>query len=103
VLPLVCEAAQRAYPVPLAERPDLAGRRGSLSFFYTGMPCCRSERGRRLVGAAFGKVARELKDQSLEVCAPDQGQPLLVGVPAYLAAFVILAMNSPDNSRYGSA
>ena len=41
--------------------------------------------------------------QSLEVCAPDQGQPLLVGVPAYLAAFVILAMNSPDNSPYGSA
>src|SRR5207342_3776222 len=35
VLPLVCETAQGAYPVPLAERPDLADRRGSLQLLFT--------------------------------------------------------------------
>ena len=80
----------------LAERPDLAERRGSLSFFYTGMPRVADPNvGAAVVGAAFGPVARELKDPSAAMHARCIRLSLLVGVPAYIVAFAILIAGAP--------
>lgn len=67
----------------LAERPDLAERRGSLSFFYSGMPRIADPNvGAAVVAAAFGPVARELQNQNAMRYARRIRLSLLVGVPA---------------------
>ncbi|MGY0561786.1 hypothetical protein ACW7G2_13840 [Luteimonas sp. A277] len=75
----------------LAERPDLADRRGALSFFYTGMPRLADPNvSMRVVRTAFGPVPQQLNDPSAVKYARRIRLSLLVAVPAYLAALTIL-------------
>jgi hypothetical protein len=96
ITPFYFHALIRFRRILLAEQPDLADCRGSLSFFYTGMPRIADPNvGAAVVGAAFGKVAQELNDPRAMKYARRIRVSLLVGVPAYLVAFVILAVSSP--------
>jgi hypothetical protein len=80
----------------MAERPDLADPRGSLSFFYTGMPRIVDPNvGVTVVRAAIGSVAQELRDPNAMLYARRIKLSLLVGVPAYLVAFAILLASAP--------
>lgn len=51
--------------------------------------------GAAVVGAAFGSVARELKDPNAVHYARRIRLSLLVAMPAYLVAFVILVVGAP--------
>src|SRR4249919_813449 len=63
ITPFYFHALVRFRRILLTERPDLADRRGSLSFFYTGMPRIADPNvGAAVIGAAFGPIARELQD-----------------------------------------
>ena len=94
--PFYFHALTRFRSILLAERPDIADRRGSLSFFYTGMPRLADPNvGAAVVGAAFGSVARELKDPNAMRYARRIRLSLLVGMPAYMVAFVILIVSAP--------
>jgi len=96
ITPFYFHALIRFRRILLAERPDLANRRGSLSFFYTGMPRIADPNvGMAVIGAAFGSVARELKDPSAMLYARRIRLCLLVAIPAYLVAFVILLVAAP--------
>jgi len=93
ITPFYFHALVRFRRILMAERPDLADRRGSLSFFYTGMPRIADPNvGTAVVGAAFGRVARELKDPNAMRYARRIRLSLLVAVPAYLVAFAILVV-----------
>lgn len=94
--PFYFHALIRFRRILLSERPDLADRRGWLSFFYTGMPRIADPNvGAAVVGAAFGSVARELKDPNAVHYARRIRLSLLVAMPAYLVAFVILVVGAP--------
>jgi hypothetical protein len=96
VTPFYFHAFVRFWRILLEERPDLANRRGSLSFFYTGLPRIGDPNvSMAVIGAAFGPVARELKDPDAQRYARRIRVSLLVAVPAYLAAFVILILGAP--------
>jgi hypothetical protein len=96
ITPFYLHALARFRRILMAERPDLADRRGSLSFFYTGMPRIADPNvGAAVVGAAFGPVARELQDPNAMRYARRIRLSLLVGVPAYLVAFAILIAGAP--------
>jgi hypothetical protein len=96
ITPFYFHALIRFRRILLAERPNLADRRGSLSFFYIGMPRIADPNvGTAVIDAAFGNVARELRDPSAMKYARRIRVSLLVGVPAYPVAFVILAVSSP--------
>ena len=77
--------------VLLAERPDLADPRGSLSFFYIGMPRLADPNvSMRVVRTAFGTVPPQLNDPSAIKYARRIRLSLFVAVPAYLVALTIL-------------
>jgi hypothetical protein len=96
ITPIYFHALIRFRRILLAERADLANQRGSLSLFYTGMPRIVDPNvGAAVTSAAFGPVARELKDPSAMRYARRIRLSLLVGVPAYLVAFVILVAGAP--------
>src|SRR5690606_29816656 len=57
VTPFYFHALVRFWRILLEERPDLANRRGSLSFFYTGLPRIGDPNvSMAVIGAAFGPV-----------------------------------------------
>ena len=96
ITPFYVHALVRFRRILLAERPDLADRRGSLSFFYTGMPRLADPNvGAAVVGAAFGAAARELQDPDASKYARRIRLSLLVGMPAYLVALAILVIGAP--------
>jgi hypothetical protein len=96
ITPFYFHALVRFRRIVLAERPELADRRGSLSFFYTGMPRLADPNvSVAVIGAAFGLIARELKDPDAVRYARRVRLSLLVGVPAYLLAFSILLVGVP--------
>jgi len=96
VTPFYFHALVRFRRILLAERPDLAGRRGALSFFYNGLPRISDPNvGMAVIGAAFSQVARELKDPHAARYARRIRLSLLVGVPAYLVAFAIILVGAP--------
>src|SRR5690606_8390131 len=73
------------------ERPDLADRRGALSFFYTGMPRLADPNVSMLIiRTAFGPVPKQLSNPDAMRYARRIRLSLLVAVPAYLVAFTIL-------------
>jgi len=96
ITPFYFHALVRFRRILLTERPDLANRRGSLSFFYTGMPRIADPNvGAAVIGAAFGPVARELQDPNAMRYARGIRLSILVGVPAYLVAFAIFIAGAP--------
>ena len=96
ITPFYFHALVRFRRILLAERPDIAERRGSLSFFYTGMPRIADPNvGAAVIAAAFGPVAKELKAQDALRYARRIRLCLFVGVPAYLLAFAILFAGAP--------
>jgi len=96
ITPFYFHALVRFRRILLTERPDLADRRGSLSFFYTGMPRIADPNvGAAVIGAAFGPIARELQDPNAMRYARRIRLSILVGVPAYLAAFAIFIAGAP--------
>ena len=96
ITPFYVHALVRFRRILLAERPEIADRRGSLSFFYTGMPRIADPNvGSAVVGAAFGSVAKGLNDPNAMRYARRIRFSLLVGVPAYLVAFAILFVGAP--------
>jgi hypothetical protein len=63
ITPFYFHALVRFRRILLAERPDLADQRGSLSFFYTGMPRLADPNVSMLViRTAFGPVPQQLSD-----------------------------------------
>ena len=96
ITPFYFYALVRFRRILLTERPDLADRRGSLSFFYTGMPRIADPNvGGAVIGAAFGPIARELQDPNAMRYARRIRLSILVGVPAYLVAFAIFIVGAP--------
>ncbi|MDR7132829.1 hypothetical protein J2X06_000013 [Lysobacter niastensis] len=96
ITPFYFHALVRFRRILLAERPELADRRGSLSFFYTGMPRIADPNvGAAVIRAAFGPVAKGLQDPNALRYARRIRVSLLVGVPAYLVAFAILFVGAP--------
>ncbi|KRA74494.1 hypothetical protein ASD78_13605 [Lysobacter sp. Root667] len=96
ITPFYFHALVRFRRILLAERPVIADRRGSLSFFYIGMhKIADLNVGAAIVGAAFGPIARELKDPNAIRYARRIRLSLLVGVPAYLMAFAIMIAGAP--------
>jgi hypothetical protein len=89
--PFYFHALFRFWRILQTERPELVNRRGSLSFFYTGMHRLSDPNvGVAVVGAAFGRVARELQDPRAAAYARRIRLGILVVMPAYLVAFAIL-------------
>lgn len=96
VTPFYFHALVRFRRILLAERPEMANRRGSLSFFYTGMPRLADPNvGVAVISAAFGPVVKELKDPDALRYARRIRVSLFVGMPAYLLAFAILFAGVP--------
>ncbi|KQZ57854.1 hypothetical protein ASD53_09640 [Lysobacter sp. Root559] len=96
ITPFYFHALVRFRRILLAERPAITDRRGSPSFFFTGMPRAADPNvGVAIVGAAFGPIARELKDPNATRYARRIRLSLLVGVPAYLVAFAIMIAGAP--------
>lgn len=96
ITPFYFHALVRFRRILLAERPDLANRRGSLSFFYTGLPRIGDPNvSMAVIGAAFGAVVRELKDPGAVRYARRIRISLFVVVPAYLVALTILIVGVP--------
>lgn len=96
ITPFYFHALVRFRRILLAERPDLADRRGSLSFFYTGLPRIGDPNvSMAVIGAAFGPVVRELKDPDAARYAWRIRTSLFVAIPAYLVAFAILIASTP--------
>ncbi len=91
ITPFYFYALFRFHRILLAERPELADRRGSLSFFYDGMPRLADPNvGVAVVRAAFSPVARGLQDPNAMRYARRIRLSLIVAVPAYLVAFAII-------------
>jgi hypothetical protein len=78
------------------EHPELADRRGSLSFFYTGMSRLADPNVSMLViRTAFGPVPQQLSNPLAARYARRIRLSLLIVVPAYLVAFTILLAGAP--------
>ena len=91
ITPFYFHALARFQKILFTERPELVDRRGSLSFFYSGMPRIADPNvGAAVVRAAFGPVARDLQDPNAVRYARRIRLCLVVGLPAYLVAFAIL-------------
>ena len=89
-------AVAKFYGIVAAERPDWVDRRGSLSFFYTGMPRLSDPNvSMAVVGLAFGSRWRELRSAS----AAKYVRRIRVLLPALLAVFagalVAIAVGTP--------
>ena len=96
ITPFYFHALVRFRAILLAERPDLADRKGSLSFFYTGMPRLADPNVSMLViRTAFGPVPHQLGNSNAVRYARRIRLSLFVGVPAYLVAFTILLTGAP--------
>lgn len=96
ITPFYFHALWRFRNVLLAERPELADRRGSLSFFYTGMPRIADPNVSMLViRTAFGPVPQQLSNPEAMRYARRIRIGLLIAVPAYLVAFTILLAGAP--------
>src|SRR5690349_21357071 len=96
IIPFYFHALARFHRILVTERPDLAEQRGSLSSFYEGMPRLADPNvGVAVVSAAFGSVAKELKDPDAARYARRIRVSLLVGMPAFLVAFAILLAGAP--------
>jgi hypothetical protein len=96
ITPFYFHALIRFWRILLVERPDLANRRGALSFFYDGLPRIGDPNvSTSVIAAAFGHVARELKDPNAAKYARRIRVSLLVAVPAYLLAGAIFIVGAP--------
>ena len=96
ITPFYFHALGRFHRILQAERPDLVGRRGSLSFFYTGIPRLADPNvGVAVIGAAFGSVPGELQNPNSVRYARRIRLSLLVGVPDYLLALAIMISGAP--------
>ena len=96
VTPFYFHALWRFRSILLTERPELADRRGSLSFFYNGMPRLADPNLSMLViRTAFGPVPQQLSNPDAVRYARRIRLSLLVAVPAYLVAFTILVAGAP--------
>jgi hypothetical protein len=96
ITPFYFHALWRFQKILLAERPELADRRGSLSFFYKGMPRLADPNVSALVvRTAFGPVPRQLRSPDAVRYARRIRLSLLIGMPAYLVAFAILLAGAP--------
>ncbi|GAB3387852.1 hypothetical protein [Lysobacter fragariae] len=96
VTPFYFHALVRFRRILLAERPEMVDRRGSLSFFYTGMPRLADPNvGVAVISTAFGPMVKELKDPDALRYARRIRLSLFVGVPAYLLAFAMLFAGAP--------
>jgi hypothetical protein len=96
ITPFYFHALVRFQRILLDERPEITKRRGSLSFFYTGMPRLADPNvGIAVIRAAFGPTAKELKDPDALRYARRIRLSLFVGVPAYLLASAILFAGAP--------
>lgn len=96
ITPFYFDALIRFRRILKAERPELADRRGSLSSFYSGMPRLADPNvGAAVIGAAFGAVAKELKDPDATKYARRIRLGLLVGLPAFLVAFALIIAGAP--------
>ena len=96
ITPFYFHALWRFRGILLAERPELADQRGSLSFFYTGMPRLADPNVSMLViRTAFGPVPQQLSNPDAARCARRIRLSLLTAVPAYLVAIAILLTGAP--------
>jgi hypothetical protein len=94
--PFYFHALYRFYNILRSERPDLADKRGALSFFYSGMPRIADPNVSTVViRAAFGPVARQLRAPNAMRYARRIRFCLSLGVPLYVAALVILLAGGP--------
>ncbi len=95
ITPFYFHALIRFRRILLLERPDLADKRGTLSFFYTGMPRIADPNvGLAIVRAAFGPVVHQLHAPDALKYARRIKLSLLVAGPAYLLAFIILLVGA---------
>jgi hypothetical protein len=96
ITPFYFHALWRFRSILLKERPELADRRGSLSFFYTGMPRLADPNVSMLViRTALGPVPQQLSNPDAVRYARRIRLSLLIAVPAYLVAFTILLAGAP--------
>lgn len=96
ITPFYFHALWRFGSVLLAERPELADRRGSLSFFYTDMSRLADPNVSMLViRTAFGSVPHQISNLEAVRYARRIRLSLLIAVPAYLLAFTILLVGAP--------
>jgi hypothetical protein len=94
--PIYFHALHRFHSILRTERPELADKRGSLSFFYSGMPRIADPNvGLAVIRAAFSPVARQLRAPDAMRYARRIRFCLSLGVPLYLAAFAILLVGAP--------
>ena len=95
ITPFYFHALVQFRRILMAERPELADRRGALSFFYTGMPRLADPNVSMLViRTAFGPVPQQLNNPDAVRYARRIRLSLLVAVPAYLVAFAILLLGA---------
>ena len=91
ITPFYLHALVQFRRILLAERPDLADRKGSLSFFYAGMPRLADPNVSMLIiRTAFGPVPQQLREPDAVKFARRIRLSLIVALPAYLVAFTIL-------------
>ena len=96
VTPFYFHALERFRRILVAERPDLADRKGSFSFLYTGMPRIADPNvSLAVIRTAFGPVPRQMKDPSALRYAQRIRLCLVTVLPAYLVAFAILIASAP--------
>ena len=96
ITPFYFHALVKFRRILLEERPELADRRGSLSFFYSGMPRIADPNVTMLViRTAFGPVPQQLNNPDGVRFARRIRHSLLIALPAYLAAFTILLAGAP--------
>jgi hypothetical protein len=93
--PFYLHALNRFHRILKIERPDLADHRGSLSFFYSGMPRLADPNvGVAVIRAAFGPVAAQLRAPDAMRYARRIRFCLGLGLPMYVAAFAILLIGA---------
>lgn len=78
----------KLYGVIAAERPDWVDVRGSLSFFYAGLPrICDPNVGTEVLKVAFGSRAAQLKSP----LATKYARRIKVSLPIGLGGYLLLA------------
>ncbi len=96
ITPFYFHALWRFKSALLSERPELADRRGSLSFLYTGMPRLADPNVSMLViRTAFSPVPQQLNNPDALRYARHIRLSLLIAVPTYLVALTILLAGAP--------